>query len=349
MLEGAATLLVFSFSMFIGSYVAGLIPLAFTLNENKVRLLSIFGAGLLIGTALSVIIPEGVVALYSIQEESHTLYPNPINNTNNKIKKDDKTVKDDNNNVIVGNLLKKREVFHQEVSISEDKNYDIKHFDKHTHSHKEYHTQEIGLSLVTGFMFMFLVDHITNLTSTANSPLLRNKVTATVGLVVHAAADGIALGSAAASPKNGIQFIIFFAIMLHKAPAAFGLVSFLMLEGLERFRIKKHLIVFSLAAPLAAIITYQILLFISTESLKDSSTTGILMLFSAGTFLYVATVHILPELQATKKGTGELIVISSMSPGHSHSSNTPQFQTKELILLFIGSIFPSFLNSGHSH
>ena len=32
------------------------------------------------------------------------------------------------------------------------------------------------------------------------------------------------------------------------------------------------------------------------ESMRSESSTGVLMLFSAGTFLYVATVHVLPEL-----------------------------------------------------
>jgi zinc transporter ZupT len=53
--------------------------------------------------------------------------------------------------------------------------------------------------------------------------------------------------------------IVFIAIMLHKAPAAFGLVSFLMHEGLERIRVRKHLIIFSFAAPLMAILTFIIL------------------------------------------------------------------------------------------
>ena len=41
-----------------------------------------------------------------------------------------------------------------------------------------------------------------------------------------------------------------------QAPAAFGLVSFLLHEGFDRNRIRRHLAVFSAAAPLLAIITY---------------------------------------------------------------------------------------------
>ncbi len=42
--------------------------------------------------------------------------------------------------------------------------------------------------------------------------------------------------------QTDIELIVFLAIMLHKAPAAFGLVTFLMHEGLERVRIRKHLV-----------------------------------------------------------------------------------------------------------
>jgi zinc transporter 9 len=56
-----------------------------------------------------------------------------------------------------------------------------------------------------------------------------------------------------------IEFIVFLAIMLHKAPAAFGLVTFLLHEGLERQRIRKHLMIFALAAPIMALVTFLLL------------------------------------------------------------------------------------------
>ncbi|VDO63554.1 unnamed protein product [Onchocerca flexuosa] len=60
--------------MFVGSFLAGLIPLAFSMSEKRTRLLSTFGAGLLVGTALSVIIPEGVEALYVVHTGISFLY-----------------------------------------------------------------------------------------------------------------------------------------------------------------------------------------------------------------------------------------------------------------------------------
>ncbi len=56
-----------------------------------------------------------------------------------------------------------------------------------------------------------------------------------------------------------IEFIVFLAIMLHKAPAAFGLVTFLLHEGLERQRIRKHLMIFALSAPVMALVTFLLL------------------------------------------------------------------------------------------
>uniref|UniRef100_A0A3B4T6H8 Zinc transporter ZIP9 n=1 Tax=Seriola dumerili TaxID=41447 RepID=A0A3B4T6H8_SERDU len=118
-------------------------------------------------------------------------------------------------------------------------------------------------------------------------------ITATLGLVIHAAADGFALGAAVATGQVTVQVIVFFAVILHKAPAAFGLVSFLMHAGLEKKYIQGHLLAFSAASPVVAITTYFIL------HANQLSATGVGMLFSAGTFLYVATVHILPEISSS--------------------------------------------------
>ena len=47
-------------------------------------------------------------------------------------------------------------------------------------------------------------------------PQNRKKITATLGLVVHAAADGVALGAAATTSQTHVEMIVFIAIMLHK-------------------------------------------------------------------------------------------------------------------------------------
>lgn len=282
------------------------------LSEDKINVVSILGAGLLVGTALTVIIPEGVSTLYlSRLEKAHTDH-------------------------------------HQEVATEA----------RHSgHHHEAHHFDDphslIGITLVIGFVFMLLVDQCSKRGKSSEEllPTGPNKTgaisiwktrpaTATLGLVVHAAADGIALGAAATTTRAEIEMIVFLAIMLHKAPAAFALVSFLLHEGLDRSTIKKHLLLFSAAAPILAITTYFGISQNTKESMASMNATGIAMLFSAGTFLYVATVHVLPELAASKGG-------------HSHhlaeSSDASGFTRKELVLLVLGAMMPSFLSFGHHH
>ncbi|XP_076640388.1 zinc/iron regulated transporter-related protein 102B isoform X2 [Colletes latitarsis] len=167
-------------------------------------------------------------------------------------------------------------------------------------------------------------------------------VTATLGLVVHAAADGIALGAAATTSQADVELIVFLAIMLHKAPAAFGLVSFLLHEGVDRKRIGRNLLIFSFAAPCLALVTYFGIGKEGKETLSNVNATGLAMLFSAGTFLYVATVHVLPELMTrnsnyTHLPTAENVTVSS------------GLKVKEILVLVIGSFLPALITTGHHH
>lgn len=82
-MDGFTLLSLLSLAMFFGSYLSGSVPLAMSFSEvcpllsfflsiramfryfqSKLRFVSIFGAGLLVGTALAVIIPEGVQSIY---------------------------------------------------------------------------------------------------------------------------------------------------------------------------------------------------------------------------------------------------------------------------------------------
>ncbi|KAJ1548066.1 hypothetical protein HK405_004303, partial [Cladochytrium tenue] len=135
------------------------------------------------------------------------------------------------------------------------------------------------------------------------------KSAATLGLVVHAAADGVALGAATAADRgSGLGLIVFLAIMLHKAPTAFGLTAHLLREGASRRTIRQHLALFSAAAPAAALASFWLARGAGAGGLDGSGDaaataaaaarnvawTGSLLLFSAGSFLYVATMHVLP-------------------------------------------------------
>ena len=80
--------------------------------------------------------------------------------------------------------------------------------------------------------------------------------------------------------------------MIHKAPAAFGLTSVLLRQGLGKRAARAHLVVFSLAAPVGAVGTWMVVRVLGggggaglggEEAMRWW--TGVLLLFSGGTFL----------------------------------------------------------------
>jgi zinc transporter 9 len=169
----------------------------------------------------------------------------------------------------------------------------------------------VGVSLISGFILMYLIDTLPSLKAPAppqrsniyslsdlssSSPppqssqsLPKGSFSTTLGLVIHAAADGIALGASSTQPS--LSFIIFFAIMVHKAPAAFGLTSVLLKQGLGKRQARAHLVAFSLAAPAGALFTWMVVRILGGGGggVSGAQTTkwwtGIILLFSAGTFL----------------------------------------------------------------
>uniref|UniRef100_A0A8D2HJY4 Zinc transporter ZIP9 n=1 Tax=Urocitellus parryii TaxID=9999 RepID=A0A8D2HJY4_UROPR len=251
-----------SLAMLVGCYVAGIIPLAVNFSEERLKLVTVLGAGLLCGTALAVIVPEGVHALYE--------------------------------DILEGKHHQASET--QNVIASDKAEMSAVHEHEHSHNHTQLHAY-IGVSLVLGFVFMLLVDQIGNSHVHASEDPetgrpSSSKITTTLGLVVHAAADGVALGAAASTSQTSVQLIVFVAIMLHKS---------------------------------------------SKEALSEVNATGVAMLFSAGTFLYVATVHVLPEVGGM---------------GHSHKPDATGgrgLSRLEVAALVLGCIIPLILSVGHQH
>jgi len=123
--------------MFFGSYLCGNIPLVMKLSEAKLKLITIFGAGLLVGTALAVIIPEGINSLYTNVKFEESFNENE---------------KSQINSIQYSCIVSNRE-----------------------------NLKLIGISLILGFIFMMLIDQISQRRNSSK------KITATVGLVVHAA------------------------------------------------------------------------------------------------------------------------------------------------------------------
>ena len=56
--------------IFAGSLGAGCIPLVLSVNKQSLAFLTAFGAGLLVSTALAIILPEGMIAYQHAAEST---------------------------------------------------------------------------------------------------------------------------------------------------------------------------------------------------------------------------------------------------------------------------------------
>ncbi|KAN0095060.1 Zinc/iron permease [Hyaloscypha variabilis] len=353
MLDGLFLLLALSVVMALASFLAGALPLSMTLSSSQLRLISTIGMGVLVGTSLVVIIPEGIEAIYSSGTEVHMHTKRSLQTRNLDIRWPSTGI----HVFLQRDVLQPRAAEDLDIpelrspeeasSTTTTTTYDPPQAtkapppkDEKEGEGEEHHdppTFYIGFSLITGFILMFLIDklprhasenlqpppptrhisldnlsqglHSTSISSgdeesdsflqsLTPTPKQTRSLATTTGLVIHAAADGIAMGASASSSNTKLGFIIFIAIMIHKAPAAFGLTSVLLKQGLSKRAARGHLIIFSLAAPFGALMTWLLVHILGgaghMEGERGQWWTGMLLLFSAGTFLYVA-MHAMQE------------------------------------------------------
>ncbi|KAI5862317.1 Zinc/iron permease [Durotheca rogersii] len=408
---GLLVLLALTVVMALASFLAGALPLSMSLSQSQLRLISSIGVGILVGTSLIVIIPEGIGA---ITETSAV--PAHSQNTRNihapksllEVKWVDSRSLSSQGDLAWTNVPGRKgdgdDALHarsgamipEESSTSfapyarnptEDQGTasDVEPNPEGGHRHAqggfELPTFYIGLSLILGFVLMFLIDRLPRhasenfqpppaprhislsnlggsslaggveeregfLGSLAPTPKQSRSLATTTGLVIHAAADGIAMGASATSPDTKLGFIIFIAIMVHKAPAAFGLTSILLKQGLSKRAARGHLIVFSLASPFGAWATFLLVSFLGGGSGGQLNQwwTGMLLLFSGGTFLYVA-MHAMQEGDSPfGHDVGSLANGYDGNPRkHAHP------QMRETLATMIGMFLPLLTQFGHHH
>lgn len=408
MAQGLITLLSLCVVMAAASFLAGILPLALNLSSSRLRLVSTIGMGVLVGTSLIVIIPEGVDTLYSTSGMGHAHARRNVAMRNTgmdmshgslalatvpQIRSDPFALD------VPGPVVPEIDTYPSppktptepgKIGILDTTSEGKTEGDE---DHADAHHAWIGIALIAGFILMFLIDkvpqysttskpqthtrHISltnlgrrfNLTtldrqeevenfieptqSAPQAPMSRSSAT-TIGLVIHAAADGIALGASSSTSNTGLSFIIFFAIMVHKAPAAFGLTSVLLKQGLSKRMARTHLVMFSLAAPAGAFMTWLLVRTLggtsSTSPQNSTWWTGMLLLFSAGTFLYVA-MHSMQEI--TSVGHHET-QMNGTANGSIHETRDSGGQEEkpsvsDLGAAVFGMILPLFLQVGHAH
>lgn len=127
-------------------------------------------------------------------------------------------------------------------------------------------------------------------------------------------------------------------------PTALGLTTTLLSLGLDPAPVRRRLLIFSFAAPLGAIITYLLVSSFGSASQHaaggiDSLTwwTGITLLFSGGSFLYVATV--IQPISATNPDEHSHAA-HSHAAGHDHESLGKYERTG---LIVVGMLLPVIL------
>ncbi|EGU11869.1 hypothetical protein RTG_02114 [Rhodotorula toruloides ATCC 204091] len=184
-----------------------------------------------------------------------------------------------------------------------------------------------------------------------------SSISTVIGLLAHSIADGVSLGasslptsasSIADSPSSSssLQLIVFVAIMLHKAPTAFALSSILSSSpATSRAFVRRALILFSLAAPLGALATYTLLSLLSNHAAGSTSTgwwTGLALVFSGGTFLFVATHVVREQEKKHERAEGE--------PGAMRDEERIGDKAR-VALVVAGMVTPAILGRivGHGH
>ena len=121
-----------------------------------------------------------------------------------------------------------------------------------------------------------------------------------LGILVHAAADGVAMGSSVESSDVSLRVVVILAILVHKAPASVGICTLLMSRHSSKNQIRFAVLVFAVTTPVFALLTYGILQGLltatgSTGAVIGSREIGAILSFSGGTFLFVA-IHAVMEL-----------------------------------------------------
>ncbi len=180
--------------------------------------------------------------------------------------------------------------------------------DGHHHHHSSFIEPSLvaGLAVLLGFLMMLLTEsfgfghdiheehhhhaggHVHHPTSETHGKQLAAVVV--IGLTVHTVADGMAIGAGLATGSHALTGSLVATLLTHKVPAAFSLTMFSQHAHGSRRRTWLDLLVFSVATPMAILVTWAVL-----GALSDQI-VGLVLLFSAGTFIYVATIDVLPNV-----------------------------------------------------
>lgn len=178
--------------------------------------------------------------------------------------------------------------------------------------HSDY-SKEAGAMVLIGFLLVLFVERF--LLSRPGQPghvhtHMIVSMTALVGLSVHTLIGGLGLAVGAQQPEIGKAVLV--SILAHKIPETFVMVTLMMMAGIRYSKIVSNLALLCAMTPIGALLLAQVVPVDGSRAL--SMLTGLV----AGTFLYVATGNLLPEVFHLKERRGwhlALLVIGAVIMG----------------------------------
>ena len=267
---------------FSASFVGGAVPMWFQLDRchRLLETLTSVSAGFLVAAACLIVIPEG------FERFSHKATPFTTETPHER----------------------------------EDPNHDRAH-SHHPNGKEDFLNSPTlaGLAILAGFLMMLITESLGfghdiheehhdhsggHVHHPAASEGKRLATTVVIGLTIHTIADGMAIGAGLATGSHVLTGSLVMTLLTHKVPAAFSLTLFSQHAHGNRRRTWIDLAGFSLATPLAVLGTWAVLGGLSDRVL------GIVLLFSAGTFIYVATIDVLPNVLQTNKRRAAALYVS---------------------------------------
>eukprot|EP00887_Chlorella_sp_A99_P005296 scaffold1.g5296.t1 len=339
--------------MFFGALGAGSMPYFASIPESQMDTVGALGGGLLVGTALAVIVPEGFHAFAAAHahegheghHHEHAHGEGPAEGLAGL--------------VLVGGFLAMLLIDHMQHSAGGSHAHAHGHARGHGHAHGHGHAcggkpdqqqqQQPELASAQGASAPSAKPKPKQKQDkgggAASPPAAgsgggsgkdagsggggsgsANPESAVLGLIIHCVADGLAMGVAALSGNARLSALIGVAMVLHKVPMGFGLGTYLLSCKWAWRRAQRVLVAFAATAPAATLVTY--LLLGALPFFASPLAVSLALLFSGGTFLYAATMHILPEILSL--GSGRL-------------------GAAQLAAVCAGALAPVLLSWGHSH
>ena len=153
------------------------------------------------------------------------------------------------------------------------------------------------LWLLFGFVFFYILEHLIIIHSCQEDDSCTvhpiDKI-ALLGMGFHSLMDGIIIGIGF-EISNTLGLLTTLAVLLHKLPDGISMVSVLLHSDYSKTKARNSSLLVASMTPIGAILSFLFLKNISTGIL------GIFLAVAAGSFLYIASADLIPEIHKKSK------------------------------------------------